>query len=107
MEGEMTNRTIGGLIGAIASIVWAATSAQAEIKIGIAGPLSGSTLNVGEQQEIGAQKAIAHLNGKGGLLGQEIVATSVDDACNPEQAKRIGMGMFSRLISLSDKTRIV
>ncbi len=91
----MTNRTIGGLIGAIASIVWAATSAQAEIKIGIAGPLSGSTLNVGEQQEIGAQKALAHLNGKGGLLGQEIVATSVDDACDPEQAKAAARQLVS------------
>ncbi len=80
----MTIRIFGGLIGAIASIVWAATLAHAEIKIGIAGPLSGSTFNVGEQQEIGALRAIAHLNDNGGLLGQEVVATSVDDACEPE-----------------------
>jgi branched-chain amino acid transport system substrate-binding protein len=61
-------------------------AAQAEIKVGIAGPLSGSSLNLGEQQEIGAQKALEHLNDKGGLLGKEIVVISVDDACEPRQA---------------------
>jgi branched-chain amino acid transport system substrate-binding protein len=75
------------LIGIVASFALAAGSARAEIKIGIAGPLSGSALAVGEQQEIGANSAIDYLNTNGGLLGQEIVITSVDDACNPEQAK--------------------
>ena len=82
----MTVRIVGGLIGAAVSIVWAATAAHAEIKVGIAGPLTGSALPSGEQQEIGALKAISHLNRKGGLLGQEIVVTSVDDACEPKQA---------------------
>ncbi len=74
----------------VAAVVWTAanvTAAQAEIKVGIAGPLSGATLVIGEQQEIGALKAIDHLNDEGGLLGEEIVVTSVDDACEPEQAK--------------------
>lgn len=64
-------------------------AAQAEIKVGIAGPLSGSALNLGEQQEVGAQKAFEHLNAKGGLLGQKIVVISVDDACEPRQAKAV------------------
>jgi branched-chain amino acid transport system substrate-binding protein len=74
----------------VAAVVWTAanvTVAQAEIKVGIAGPLSGSALPTGEQQEIGALKAFDHLNDDGGLLGEEIVVTSVDDACEPEQAK--------------------
>lgn len=76
-----------GRIGIVAAILLAAASAQAEIRIGIAGPLSGSALPVGEQQEIGATAAIAALNESGGVLGEEIVSTSVDDACDPEQAK--------------------
>lgn len=64
-----------------------AQSAQADIKIGIAGPLSGSALPSGEQQEIGADAAIRDLNGHGGVLGEQVVAVSVDDACNPEQAE--------------------
>jgi branched-chain amino acid transport system substrate-binding protein len=63
------------------------TTVQAEIKIGIAGPLSGSALSVGEQQEIGGNRAIADLNAKGGVLGEQILVISVDDACDPEQAK--------------------
>ena len=83
------------LIGIITSIIWTVTSAQAEIKIGIAGSLSGIALPSGEQQEIGAQKAIDHLNDDGGLLGEEIIVTSVDDACDPEQAKAAARQLVS------------
>ncbi len=82
----------------VAAVVWTAanvTAAQAEIKVGIAGPLSGSALPSGEQQEIGAQKAFDHLNDEGGLLGEEIVVTSVDDACEPEQTKAAARQLVS------------
>jgi branched-chain amino acid transport system substrate-binding protein len=82
----------------VAAVVWTAanvTAAQAEIKVGIAGPLSGSALPNGEQQEVGAQKAFDHLNDEGGLLGEEIVVTSVDDACEPEQAKAVARQLVS------------
>ena len=83
------------LIGACISIFCLITVAQAEIKVGIAGPLSGSSLNAGEQQEVGAQKALDHLNDKGGLLGMEIVVISVDDACEPRQAEAVARQMVS------------
>jgi branched-chain amino acid transport system substrate-binding protein len=76
-------------------IVCSITAAQAEIKVGIAGPLSGSNLQHGEQQEVGAQKAISHLNDKGGLLGRKIVAISADDACEPRQAKAVARQLVS------------
>ena len=62
---------------------------RAEILMGIASPLSGSTLNLGEQQEVGVQAAVDHLNEAGGLLGQEVIAISMDDACEPRQAKAV------------------
>ncbi len=83
------------LIGIVASVALAAGSARAEIKIGIAGPLSGSALPSGEQQEIGALTAIDHLNDSGGVLGQEIVVTSVDDACEPKQAEAAAWQLVS------------
>ncbi len=82
----------------VAAVVWTAanvTAAQAQIKVGIAGPLSGSQLPHGEQQEIGALKAFDHLNDEGGLLGEEIVITSLDDACEPEQAKAVARQLVS------------
>jgi len=42
-ENSMKMMYIRCLAALIASITWTITAAQAEIKIGIAGPLSGST----------------------------------------------------------------
>jgi branched-chain amino acid transport system substrate-binding protein len=82
-------------IGVVTAALLAISTAHAEIKIGIAGPLSGSALPVGEQQEVGANAAIRDLNDNGGVLGQEIVATSVDDACDPEQAEAAARQLVS------------
>ena len=85
----MKTKILGILIGTCMMMVCGIAAAQTEIRVGIAGPLSGSSLNAGEQQEVGAQKAFEHLNAKGGLLGKEIVVISVDDACEPRQAKAV------------------
>jgi branched-chain amino acid transport system substrate-binding protein len=90
---------LGSLMGAFLSIVCSMAAAQTEIKVGIAGPLSGSALAIGEQQEVGAQKAIVHLNDKGGLLGMEIDVISVDDACEPRQAEAVARQLVSEGVS--------
>ena len=76
---------------AIAMAVGAASAiggqdTQAEIRIGVAGPLSGSVQWLGEQQQMGAQRAVDDLNARGGLLGEEVVTIAVDDACDENQA---------------------
>ena len=91
----MKTTIFGILLGAFISIVCGMAAVQAEIKVGIAGALSGSALNTGEQQEVGAQKAFVHLNNKGGLLGQKIIAISVDDACESRQAKAVAQQLVS------------
>lgn len=63
-----------------------ASIAQSEILVGIAAPFTGAAAPTGEQAEVGAIKAIDDLNANGGVLGQEIVFSSVDDACDGEQA---------------------
>lgn len=88
------------LLGASISIVLGMTTAQAEIKVGIAGPLSGSSLAIGEQQEIGAQKAFEDLNDKGGLLEKEIVVISADDACDGRKAKAVARQLVSEGVAL-------
>lgn len=64
----------------------ASSSARAEIRIGIATPLTGHYAWAGEQTRAGADAAIRDLNGAGGLLGETLVAVTVDDFCNPDQA---------------------
>jgi branched-chain amino acid transport system substrate-binding protein len=91
----MKTTILGSLIAAFISIGCGIATAQTEIKVGIAGPLSGSNLPMGEQQEVGAQKAVDHLNDKGGLLGKKIVVTSVDDACKARQAEAVARQLVS------------
>ena len=91
----MKTTILESLIGVCISVFCVISAAQAEIKVGIAGPLSGSSLAIGEQQEVGAQKAFEHLNNKGGLLGQTIVVTSIDDACEARQAKAVARQLVS------------
>lgn len=61
------------------------TMLTAQTIVGIAGPLSGNVALNGEQQDLGAQRAILDLNEAGGLLGDTVDFVSVDDACDTEQ----------------------
>jgi branched-chain amino acid transport system substrate-binding protein len=61
-------------------------SARAEVLIGLAGPLTGKEGWLGEEIERGAVLAVADLNAKGGVLGQQVRLITVDDYCDPEQA---------------------
>ncbi|MGL5729451.1 MAG: branched-chain amino acid ABC transporter substrate-binding protein [Plesiomonas sp.] len=58
----------------------------AEIKIGVAGPLSGSVAQYGDMQFTGTRIAIEQINQAGGINGDKLVAIEYDDACDPKQA---------------------
>ena len=59
---------IASLIAIAMAIVLRIAPAQAQIKIGIAGPLTGQNQYNGEEQQTGAQKAVDHINANGGVL---------------------------------------
>ncbi len=88
------------LTGIALSSFLAVTAVQAEVKVGIAGALSGVSLPTGDQQEVGAEKAIMDLNGSGGVLGQEVSVISLDDACEPEQAEAVARQLVSEGVHL-------
>ena len=60
--------------------------ALADMKLGWAGPVTGGSAAVGEQNLNGVKQAIEDLNAGGGILGQKIVLQSEDDAGDPKQA---------------------
>jgi branched-chain amino acid transport system substrate-binding protein len=60
--------------------------AQADILIGMAGPMTGPSAWFGEQMQRGAELAVADLNAAGGVLGQQVQLITADDFCDPEQA---------------------
>ena len=88
------------LIASITSMILTISVAQAEIKIGVAGPETGKMQFSGEQQLAGAQKAVESINANGGLLGQQLSVVSVDDACDPKQAAAAARQLVSEGVVL-------
>ena len=68
-----------------AAALWA-RAADAEIRIGMAGPLTGPNAWLGEQTQRGVDLAVADLNGGGGVLGEQVEVVTADDYCDGEQA---------------------
>jgi branched-chain amino acid transport system substrate-binding protein len=66
--------------------IFAASNARAEIKIGVATPLTGHYAWSGEQTRAGADQAVQDLNDRGGVLGEPLAVVLVDDYCDPDQA---------------------
>lgn len=62
-----------------------ADAASAQIKLGIGGPLTGSDAAFGAQLRQGVDQAVADINAKGGILGQQIQLYTGDDGSNPRE----------------------
>jgi branched-chain amino acid transport system substrate-binding protein len=78
-------RCIRTLLGAGLAALCPIALAHAEVRIGAAGPLTGTMAWFGEQHEKGVAMAVAEINEAGGLLGQPIEMIVVDDYCDGEQ----------------------
>lgn len=63
--------------------------AQAEILLGVAGPLSGQYASLGQQMVTGAQAAVDDINAKGGIDGQNLRLMSLDDGCDNRRAEDV------------------
>ncbi len=74
---------------AVSAMVLAAATAQAEIKIALAGPVTGPVAQYGDMQFIGAKMAIEQINKAGGVNGEKLVGIVYDDACDPKQATAV------------------
>src|SRR3954470_16831165 len=64
-----------------------AGAAQAEILLGVAGPLTGPNARFGELTEKGFDLALDGLNVAGGVLDQQGRGVAVDDFCDPDQGR--------------------
>ena len=69
----------------VALSLWLATAAQAQIKIGVAGPITGANAAFGAQLNQGVQQAAEDINKAGGILGQKIEVEPGDDVSDPKQ----------------------
>lgn len=80
-------KTLLGL--GISTMMLGATVAQAEIKVALAGPVTGPVAQYGDMQFIGAKMAIEQINKNGGVNGEKLVGVVYDDACDPKQATAV------------------
>ncbi|RDE18121.1 branched-chain amino acid ABC transporter substrate-binding protein [Motiliproteus coralliicola] len=80
-------KTLLGL--GISTMMLGATMAQAEIKVALAGPVTGPVAQYGDMQFIGAKMAIEQINKNGGVNGEKLVGVVYDDACDPKQATAV------------------
>lgn len=71
-----------------------------DVKIGVAGPMTGGLAAFGEQIQHGAQIAIDEINAQGGLLGQKLTLVSEDDACDPKQAHNVASKMVAEKVAV-------
>ncbi|MDR3504821.1 MAG: ABC transporter substrate-binding protein, partial [Acidocella sp.] len=90
------------LLLASAAFLALGSVAQAQTKIGIAGPLTGPNAAFGTQMKNGADLAIADINKAGGVLGQQLQEVVVDDACDPKQAVTVANTLVSDGVVLVD-----
>ena len=74
------------MIAAVALLAAGTASARADVRIAIAGPMTGQNATFFEQMKHGAEDAAAAIDKAGGIDGQKIVFDLEDDACDPKQA---------------------
>ena len=76
-----------------------AGAAQAQIKIGVAGPITGANASFGAQLTQGVNQAAEDMNAAGGILGQKIEIEPGDDVSDPKQ----GVSVANKFIGDSVK----
>src|SRR5690348_2463720 len=62
-----------------------AQAATAQVKFGVAGPITGPNAATGAQMKNGVEQAVADINAAGGMLGQKLTVEFGDDVSDPKQ----------------------
>src|SRR6202049_4203358 len=70
-----------GLVFALAT----ATTAQAQIKLGVGGPITGGSAAFGAQLKNGVEQHVQDINAAGGILGQKLSVFIGDDRADPKE----------------------
>jgi branched-chain amino acid transport system substrate-binding protein len=82
-------------ISVISAAALCATTAGAEIRIGVAGPMTGPIAWFGEQYLRATETAVENLNSDGGVLGQKVEIIVADDFCDPDQTVAVARKLAS------------
>jgi branched-chain amino acid transport system substrate-binding protein len=69
--------------------------ASAQVKMGVAGPITGPNAAFGKQLTDGVDQAIEDINAAGGILGNKLEAVKGDDASDPKQ----GISVANKMVA--------
>lgn len=98
-EGPMFKTLIGSTALATVMAIGSfggVSSAHADITIAVAGPMTGELAAFGEQLKRGAEKAVADINAKGGVNGEQLKLEIGDDQCDPKQAVQVANDLVKK-----------
>ncbi|MCO4055097.1 MAG: branched-chain amino acid ABC transporter substrate-binding protein [Bosea sp.] len=70
---------------ALGAMIAFSGAAQAQIKMGVAGPITGPNAAFGAQLKNGTEQAVEDINAAGGILGQRITLSIGDDRSDPKE----------------------
>src|SRR5579863_7653202 len=79
----MTKQWLSG-VALVAALAFSGVS-HAQIKMGVAGPITGPNAAFGAQLVQGTSQAVEDINKAGGILGQQITLEQGDDVSDPKQ----------------------
>ncbi|RAI42447.1 branched-chain amino acid ABC transporter substrate-binding protein [Rhodoplanes roseus] len=71
--------------GLALGLAMAAGSAQAQIRMGVGGPMTGGSAAFGAQLKQGVEQAVQDINAAGGIMGQKIELSAGDDRGDPKE----------------------
>ena len=80
-------KTFVTIAAAAFAAAFAAGPANADMLLGVTGPITGANASFGAQLTKGVHQAAADINAKGGILGQKIAVEEGDDASDPEAGR--------------------
>lgn len=81
------------LVWASLALALGSSTALADVKIGVAGPMTGALAVYGQQLKNGAEQAVADLNAKGGIGGEKLKLFVGDDQADPKQGVSVANKM--------------
>ncbi len=79
----MKKLLLGGI--ALGAVLAFSGIANAQIKIGVGGPITGPNAAFGAQLKNGTEQAVEDINAAGGVLGQKLQVSVGDDVSDPKQ----------------------
>ncbi len=89
-------------LAGLALAAWSAGAFADDLKIAVAGPMTGPLASIGEQFKAGANAAATLINQAGGVSGRKIAIVIEDDQCDPKQAVAVANQVVGDRIEFVD-----